>query len=93
MPTLAMLPFRPQVSTGLPEIRRLVSFIQNSKFGAAQFFGFDPEHVEQKDQEYLLSASEARTSMNSYEIGGDLSFLLGSLRRDKKKNISPDEIS
>ena len=88
MPTLAMLPFRPQVSTGLPEIRRLVSFIQNSKFGAAQFFGFDPEHVEQKEQEYLLSALEARTSMNSYEIGGDLSFLLGSLRRDVKKNIS-----
>lgn len=88
MPTIAMLPFRPQVSTGLPEIRRLVSFIQNSKFGAAQFFGFDQEHVEQKDQEYLLSAEEAKTSINSYEISGDLSFLLGSLRRDKKKNIS-----
>ena len=88
LPMLALTQNRPEVGTGIPEIRKLVSFVNNSKFGVSKFFGFDKEQVADTAREYILNTNEARDSLNSYEITGDLDYLLNSVRCDNSGGIS-----
>ena len=88
LPMLALTRNRPEVGTGISEIRKLVLFVNNSKFGVSKFFGFDEEQVEDKAKEYTLSLAEAKESLNNYEITGDLDYLLNSVRCNRSGDIS-----
>lgn len=85
---LSLTKNRPDVGTGISEIRKLVSFVQNSRFAVSKFFGFDEEQMENTAQEYTLSASEAKESLNNYEITGDLDYLLNSVRCNSSGRVS-----
>jgi hypothetical protein len=88
LPMLSLTKNRPEVGTGISEIRKLVSFVQNSKFAVSKFFGFDEEQMEDTAQEYTLSAMEAKESLNNYEITGDLDYLLSSVRCNSSGRVS-----
>jgi hypothetical protein len=88
LPMLALTSTRPEIGTGISEIRKLVFFVNNSKFGVSKFFGFDEEQVEDKAKEYTLNAKEAKESLKNYEINGDLDYLLNSVRSNTCGSVS-----
>lgn len=88
LPILTLTCNPPGIFSGIGEIRKLVSFVNNSKFAVSKFFGFDEEQMDNHAQEYTLTLREAEESLKNYEIHGDLEYLLASIRCDSSGAIS-----
>lgn len=73
--------------TGILEIKSIINFVKNSKFGVSKFFGFEIDEDENA-QSYQLDQKDVIENLRNYEIDFSNQYILNAVRTDKNGTVS-----